>query len=666
MSFTQSFARNMRMTSDGDDYLLTWQTSRDHYVSIGRGTSFTAARQITNANSFDSGKVLAGEAGKFVMAWPQDGGIWATIYDGNWSVASPVTEPGIENSRVPSIVLEDGTATLVWQQVTDPEDRIADIYTSTAVSSWSAPELIDAGTRSAAEPVLSSGGDLFLHWVQQLDDNSGVGVFAARNSGSWGEPELLNPREADSSVGSSVRSSTILSNEAGQTFAIWSQREGTQLTTYGAIRSAEGEWGSPEILDTRLTTFRSSLVTDRRVAANSDSFAYVYEETPPSPDDAADLFVRIYENGSWSEPTQLDIGLTFRLQEATIASNGTSYLVAWTQATSDAIFGDQRTFGSLYEDGSWSMPDLLSDSTASSTQAPVIASNGMGYAVTWEDFRSDEIQVNVYDGSAWSGARTLLTGIGSQAFPTVESDGAGYMVWWFNVAPTEQFANLHVSLSTTGAADDFWEGTRVTPDVERRPLTRVAAGSPAGYAVAWTNEVQSSGQRDVVAVVWDGARFTDVTLIEAVDTKASTIDLAASDSGFATLLDRRDSAELLNPRTLSATVYADGAWQDNVPLEASDEPLGDKTVSQRAYVAGSGDSFAAVWSEQSDDGFYHIRFSQFDGTSWNTQQIEEQAANADDPRITANADGTFTVLWRQADPDGSPVVRFPWAYPGLE
>ncbi|MEO1204166.1 MAG: hypothetical protein AAFX10_15790, partial [Pseudomonadota bacterium] len=399
---------------------------------------------------------------------------------------------------------------------------------------------------------------------------------------------------------------------------------------------------------------------------NGESFAYVYQVDDPSPDDETDVLVRIYEDGAWSEPAAIDVGLNFQLQDARIASNGAGYLVAWTQATSES-FRDRRTFGSLYEDGTWSMPVTLSDGVADSTQSPFIASNGVGYAVTWDDFRSDEVQVNVYDGSAWSGARTLLAPRGRQARPRVVSDGTGYMVTWRYRGPTDQYENLYVSLSTTGAVDDFSESTRVTEDVERRMFPIRVVGGAAGYAVAWnTNVPSTSSPLDAVALVWDGSTFSDPLPIESVEADAFVSGLAANDSGFAVLLESRDSIEAPNPRTLSATVYANGAWQENVALEDSDQPLGDDPFLRSRDITASDDSYAISWSERGNDDRFHIRFSRFDGTSWNTRQIEEQAANADAVQIGANADGTFTVMWRQADPNGSPLVRLPWAYHGLE
>ena len=364
----------------------------------------------------------------------------------------------------------------------------------------------------------------------------------------------------------------------------------------------------------------------------------------------------------WSALQSIDTGLASFSQSAAIASNGDGYAVAWVQ---DTEFGssDQRVWGSVYAAGAWSAPQLLSGVDAVGNQSVSIASNGTGYAVTWDDFDDRLVQTTIYDGSSWVGPTVAATSR-DQAFPEVVSDGTGYLLYWASRGLTDSTTNVYGVLTPTGDPADFGMPTRLTDDLENI-RNRYAAGGPAGYVLAWSIE-GGDDLLDIFASTWDGTQWSDTASLEAAEGNANILDLAASDSGFAVLFDQGDTTDIGGLRSLFANRFDGTSWSGAEALESSDEELGDDGESGGEIVA-TGDTFGVAWSQAGDDDdTVHVWFASNDGSGWVARQLEDQGTDADNTRIGAEAGGAFSVLWRQEEPGGTPFVRLPWVYPGVE
>jgi hypothetical protein len=230
--------------------------------------------------------------------------------------------------------------------------------------------------------------------------------------------------------------------------------------------------------------------------------------------------------------------------------------------------------------------------------------------------------------------------------------------------PGDSERSLYVSVSPTGSATDFQEPERLSPnDGTSRGIGHVAGG-PAGYAVAWS-EFPGGDAADAFVSTWDGDSWTAPVSLEDGVGPAFISGIVAGDSGFAVLLFQADGESRFSTDSILGNVFDGTDWLGATLLEDSDELLGD-SESEGGRIAVSGDTYAVTWTQRGDDGLLHAWFSAFDGSSWNRQQLEDQGTDADQTVIDANSDGTFTVLWRQADPEGSPFVRLPWAFPDVE
>lgn len=648
--------RTPRIASNGIDYLVTWAESDVIHASIGANAGWSTPFAFAGSDSFNNESESAGVAGGYAVVWSQDSRVWATEYDGAWSTPRPISDAGQSASASQLSPLASGYAATWLQRAADDSSAPVDLAgTAFDGTSWGAPTVIDTGGNGIASVYIldPAAGDATAVWIQQLDDGSGQGIFTARNGGLWSVPDNL----ATTAIGSSVEPSFVVSNDAGQSLAVWRQNRGEVVTVYASVRTAAGDWTTPFVVKTG--DLFSSFFPREAVATDGNGFAYAAVVNDFAAGDQGQVLVNVFDGTSWSGETPVDLGLTGTVQTANMASNGSTYVVAWAQKpTAGGPFDEQSVFGSVFDAGAWSAPVELQPADVGFAQSPSIATNGSSYAVVWDGaFSPLTLAVNIYDGTGWSGAQTLLDPLPSQGRPQVRSDGTGYLVFWLMQGDGDATRNLYAAVTSSGEFADFSAPVRLTTDGLPRVFTSAAAANDSGYAVVWSTFRSEDLPSSVYANVWDGSAWTGEELIEANDNNTGFLEVVGSETGFAVSLVQSDNPNGFRPETLAVNVYDGSAWTGAQALESSDV----RVDRNRLALASNGTGFGIAWAQAETDGFRHIRFSSYGGAAWSTTQLEDQAADADDARVAANADGTYTVFWRQADPQGSPVVRLPWA-----
>jgi hypothetical protein len=200
--------------------------------------------------------------------------------------------------------------------------------------------------------------------------------------------------------------------------------------------------------------------------------------------------------------------------EAAIASNGSNYLVVWTETGSSgtSIYGTRvaATGGTLDRGG------FVIGSALRERQAPAVASNGTNYLVTWMDYR--DVNWNIY------GARVLGSGSTAQAvldpgsfaipisthadtqnWPSVASDGTNYLVVWRQAA-SERADVYGARVGGDGVVQDT-SGIAIATNLVEHYTPRVASNG-AGYLVVWAENNATT--------IWDiyGARVTSGGVVQ--------------------------------------------------------------------------------------------------------------------------------------------------------
>ncbi len=130
--------------------------------------------------------------------------------------------------------------------------------------------------------------------------------------------------------------------------------------------------------------------------------------------------------------------------KATVASDGVNYLVVWESILDGEIYGNgSGVYGQLYDnEGNIIKPEFPINTYLTNDQRnPAVASNGITYLVTWDNYNFEDAQNGIYrgisgqlydnEGNAISvefqvNANTSCR----QVFPAVASNGTNYLVAW--------------------------------------------------------------------------------------------------------------------------------------------------------------------------------------------------------------------------------------------
>lgn len=197
---------------------------------------------------------------------------------------------------------------------------------------------------------------------------------------------------------------------------------------------------------------------------------------------------------------------------AAVAWGGTSYLVAWEDyrngATRDVYAARVNASGAILDTGGIAVSTALNDQ-----YAPSVASNGTDFLVAWSDMRTSANGIDVYAARVNAAGAVLDAGgiavsarLAEQSDPVVASDGAEYLVVWID--RREQ---------TTMESDVYGariSGAGVVLDANGVPVARVAgqqlwpavAYGGGGYLAAWSD---ASGAEVVAARVTTSGSVVD-------------------------------------------------------------------------------------------------------------------------------------------------------------
>jgi hypothetical protein len=192
------------------------------------------------------------------------------------------------------------------------------------------------------------------------------------------------------------------------------------------------------------------------------------------------------------------------LSPSSVASDGANYLVAWTQGgwyESD-IYASRVSASGVVEDS-----EGIAVSTAAEDQlTPSVASNGSGYLVVWDDRRSFGSAIYAsrvsVQGVVEDGAGVLVSSAnGPRESPSVASNGEGYLVAWED----RRNNNWDVYASRVSAAGIVEDPDGLAVAASEDVAERTANASPNGssYLVTWYNGAASGSTIQAASLIFD-------------------------------------------------------------------------------------------------------------------------------------------------------------------
>jgi cysteine-rich repeat protein len=323
----------------------------------------------------------------------------------------------------------------------------------------------------------TDGDDYLLAWSDDIvgaDDYSGMDVFAAKIRGAdlHAEPGRLVSGAA------SQGSPAVATNGDGFLIA-WSESQAidrSDTKIFGARLSSTGA-----IADVVPIQIATAYEHNRYPAVASNGVDYLVVWTGGNT--AAGIYgTRVFDDGSVADPAGILIAGSNGAPR--VASNGADYLVAWPHyrdTTGDDIRGARITSA-----GEVSSSDSAISSSAGRKYQAALASNGTDFLVAWSDQHntSTDVYAARVSGAGVVSAPAglaIAVGTGAQSAPSVASNGTDYLVTWTNEGTSDVRGSRVTATGTVVDGAGFGIATS-------SPLARESsvASNGADYFVTWT------------------------------------------------------------------------------------------------------------------------------------------------------------------------------------
>ena len=289
-------------------------------------------------------------------------------------------------------------------------------------------------------PSVASNGTTFLVvWSDGADvygerfDNSGTALAAAfaitNAAGAQTQPQVAS--------------------NGTDYFVVWSDARTDAGDIYGASVSAAGTVGSAVAITTAAATQDAP-----HLASDGTNYLVAWESTSG---DHYDIYASLVSSGV--PGSAFAVRATQWEEAPAVGSLGGNYLVAWSEYR-DHVQGDvygQLLTGAAAMTGS----SFLIDGSNNHQGFPAIASNGTSYVVAWEDTRTNN-DFDIYAARVASDSTVsdttgmvITTYTGEQRFPAIASNGTDYILAWEDDRATQDVYGTLLAGTTVSTANGF-------------------------------------------------------------------------------------------------------------------------------------------------------------------------------------------------------------------
>ena len=361
-----------------------------------------------------------------------------------WTGARLIDAGGGKSAYSPRVACDAGvTAMAVFNQWDGANDRIyANRWNG---SSWTGAGAIDAGPgNDAYEPRVAFSGTGKAIAVFSQWNGTDYRVYANRwNGSSWTGAVLI-----DAGPGHNAYSPWVAGDGTGKAVVVFNQEAGGYYRVY-ANRWNGSSWSGAVLIDAG----PGKDAYEPRVAfdGSGNAIAVFIQSDGTTP--------RVYTNrwngSSWTGAVTIDAGPGKQSYEAQIALDGTGKALAVFVQSGGT---HTRVYANRWNGSSWTGAVTIDTGPGNDAYEPQIAFAGSSEAMAvfrQKDGVNWRIYVNRWNGSSWSGGALIDTGPGNSAFePQVAFGGSGNATAVFRQFDGEKFrvyANRWNGSSWTGA-----------------------------------------------------------------------------------------------------------------------------------------------------------------------------------------------------------------------
>jgi hypothetical protein len=439
------------VASNGTDYFAAWtewDALLDTYQSRGSRISASAlassaALDVPSLALSASGgahkypSVAPGSSG-YLVAWEGASGTSSDLYNAWVSTSGTVTSgSGFPMTTIsslyqvePAIASNGSNYLVVWRETVGSTIEIRGARVSRQGGTIDPSGLVIASSiRERAEPAVASDGTNYLvAWMDFRNQN--WDIHGARVNGTSASANAVqDPNGIVISADSAFQNQPSVASDGTDYLVVWRQDPSTRGDIYGARVSSGGV-----VLDTSGIAISTNLVEHYtpRVTSNGTDYFAAWSEYRGGTQGYDIYGARVTSGGVVLDTSGIAVTTATEDQyEPGVASDGTNYLVAWTDTRSGSnndIYGVRVSSAGAIMDTA----DLAICTETVQQHAPVVAFDGTSYVVAWADYRLD---------SWWDVYATQVTSSGTVTTPN------GFNVA-YNVRDTEPGG---LSLASAGA-----------------------------------------------------------------------------------------------------------------------------------------------------------------------------------------------------------------------
>lgn len=566
-------------------------------------------------------------------------GTWVDARGQRTAVPAEFAEGAI-HLRVPEQVLTASAYPAVLDPVISPELIIDG-------------RLVPADVTTRTHPVLAFNGTNYLLVWRSL--RGGLYDMYATLVSSTGT--VLDPEGIPVSNGPGDAATPQVATNGTDFFVVWNDNRDTTWLIYGTLVKATGEVVNPGGIRMGVS---QAFHLSPRVASNGTDFLVVWQGMGPM----GDMDIngrRISSTGQPLDTMEVAISTAQNVEERapSVASNGTTYLVAWDDFRNGAttrVYGARvSNAGAVLDSGGI----LLSSSTYDQS-VPVVGSNGTDFLVVWLDWRNSTSR-DLY-GTRVASNGTVVDGAGlsigahpnhAESTPAVAANGSDYFVAWTEWDTANQTRRILGSrvqgsltvtspvVDTTSLAFTSSGGNCQNPSVAR---------ATSGYFMAWQCTTGSAIElqnawTSLTGTITAGSGFA-VTTSSVHQTEAA---IASNGENYLVVWTETDGS--------GASVYGARVASTGGTLDRGGFVIGSGLRERQApAVASNGKNYLVTWMDYRDVN-WNIYGARVLGAGPSSEAVLDPGSSAipisthtDTQNMPAVAsDGTdYLVVWRQA------------------
>jgi uncharacterized repeat protein (TIGR01451 family) len=377
---SSGLGKQPRIAVDANKTLhAVWAAGADYDEEIfyayraGDGT-WSIPQNIYSSPNWSGGpQLVVDDAAVVHVVWPDfTSGEWDIYYaqrtsDGTWSSPQNISHDSGWSFH-PQVSLDNaGNIHVVWyNSPTTSSDRQVFYARREKNGTWSAPEKISATLHSSSDPQLATDSSNVVH-VMWLDRYTRSDVYYARraSSGTWSAPQKL----PSSSSGISMFQFSMDDNDIAH--VVWEGFTPTESDIYYLTRSSDGTWSIP------VNISRSGAAHDGRLGIDDQENVHVVWASG-----GEIYYARRASSGFWSIPQNISNNASSSYMPLLAASeSGVAYIV-WLDYPGSGDSSDVYYTNRL-ADGSWLVPQNISNSYSTSTPSQLVADETGSAHVVW-------------------------------------------------------------------------------------------------------------------------------------------------------------------------------------------------------------------------------------------------------------------------------------------